>query len=145
MLAFDRSVTFREGQDLDVALRNFWPPEGLWAWSSGKWAEINFAFDFRSRPPDGLAELIIDLDVFKYKDKHPGQNVLIYLNGLRVGSLYCTRRAAVVFTFNARILSRDDNVLTLDTPDAARPSEFGSADQRMLGVQLFSAQIRMVD
>ena len=142
MLNFENSLTFKDGLEPDAALRNFWAPEGAWVWSTGRWSEINFAFEVGSRPLTGTVELIIDLDVFKHEDKHAGQNVLIYLNGLRVGSLYCTHRMTVVFVFEAKILGKIDNVLTFDTPDSTKPSAFGSADDRVLGVQVFSVQVR---
>ncbi len=142
MLNFENALTFKAGEEPDVALRNFWAPEGTWVWSTGRWSEINFAFDLGLRAPVGTVELIVDLDVFKYEEAYPGQNVLIYLNGLRVGSLYCTHRMTVVFAFDAKILSRTENVLTFDTPDSTKPSAFGSADGRLLGAQIFSIQIR---
>jgi hypothetical protein len=33
-------------------------------------------------------------------------------------------------------------MLTLDTPDSARPEEYGIRDGRLLGAQLYSLQIR---
>jgi hypothetical protein len=142
VLNFENALTFKAGQEPDAALRNFWAPEGTWVWSTGRWSEINFAFDLGLRAPVGTAEIIMDVDVFKHEEKHPGQNVLIYLNGLRIGSLYCTHRVTVVFAFDARILTRADNVLTLDTPDATSPAAFGDPDGRSLGAQVFSIQIR---
>ena len=142
MLNFENALTFRAGQEPNAALRNFWAPEGSWVWSTGRWAEINFAFDLGLRAPAGTAEIIMDLDVYKREEKHPGQNVLVFLNGLRIGSLYCTHRVTFVFAFDARILNRAENLLTLDTPDSLAPSAFGDADGRVLGVQLFSVQIR---
>jgi hypothetical protein len=38
--------------------------------------------------------------------------------------------------------TRDENVLIMDTPDAHRPSDFGDADNRMLGLKLHSLHVR---
>ena len=141
MLTFENALSFKDGEEPPVALRNFWAPEESWIWSTGRWCEITFAFEAGAAPPR-FAELVIDLDVYKYKDRHPGQNVLVYLNGLRIGSLYCTRRMTVAFAVDPRTLASADNILTLDTPDSARPSQFGGADGRQLGVQLFNLQLR---
>ena len=65
-----------------------------------------------------------------------------HLNGLRIGSLFCRSRAAFVFAFDPKILVRSESILTFDTPDSARPSDFGDDDNRLLGVQLFSIKIR---
>jgi hypothetical protein len=142
MLAFGNSVTFAAGKVPVVVLRNFWEPESGFVWSTGKWCEICFPFDLGTRPADGAAEIILDLDVFKVDDKMPGQNVLVYLNGLRIGSLYCTSRTTAAFGFDSQILAKDANILTFDTPDSARPSDFGVNDNRSLGVQIFSMRVR---
>ena len=142
MLTFENALKFKAGEEPTVAMRNFWEPEGTWVWSTGRWSEITFVFDVGSRQPAGMAELIIDLDVYKEDGKHPGQDVLIYLNGLRVGSLYCTHRMTIVCAFEASFLSKTENVLTFDTPMSAKPSDFGHEDTRSLAVQLFSVQIR---
>jgi len=142
MLNFENALTFREGFEPDAALRNFWPPEGGWIWSTGRWAEISFAFEIDPRLRVGGAELIVDLDVFKHEAALDGQNVFVYLNGLRIGSLFCKSRATFIFAFEPKILARSESTVTFDTPDSARPSDFGSDDQRVLGVQLFSLRIR---
>lgn len=142
VLNFDNALTFKTGEEPEAALQNFWPPEESWVWSTGRWSEINFAFDLGLRPPSGTVELILDLDVFRRQEKYPGQNILIYLNGLRIGSLYCTHRMIVAFAFDAKILNRAENALTIDTPDSTMPSVFGGADGRVLGAQIFSVRIR---
>jgi hypothetical protein len=142
MLNFENALTFKAGEEPIAALRNFWAPEGAWVWSTGHWSEITFVFDVGSRPATGIAELIVDLDVYKEGDILPGQDVLVYLNGLRIGSLYCSHRMTIVCVFDASLLSKTENILTFDTPQSAKPSDFGSADGRLLGIQLFSVQIR---
>jgi hypothetical protein len=92
-----------------------------------------------------LCDLILDLDVFRHNEDLKGQNVLFFFNGLRIGSLYCTKRSTIVFSFPGIQLKSAENVLTIDTPDASSPAQFGSKDGRMLGIQLFSMQIRKVD
>ncbi len=86
--------------------------------------------------------MVLDLDAFKYEEKLRGQNVAVYLNGLRVGSLYCTKRLTSVMQFDTKILVKTENVITIDTPDSARPEDYGVKDGRVLGVQLYSLQMR---
>jgi hypothetical protein len=145
MLTFENSLTFSSNAEPDAQLRNFWGPEAGFIWSSGKWCELTFAFDTKIDDRNALLDLILDIDVFKQDEELKGQNVLLYLNGLRIGSLYCSKRSTVVFSFDAKLLKADENVFTMDTPDAASPSQFGSEDARTLGVQLFSMQIRKIE
>jgi hypothetical protein len=141
MLTFENSLTFSNTEEPDAQCRNFWGPEDGFIWSTGKWCEITFQFGLPNKPVTGLCDLILDLDVFKVDDKYDGQNVLVYFNGARIGSLFCRRRATYVFSFDTGLL-RAENILTMDTPDSATPSKFGDADGRVLGVQLFSVQVR---
>ncbi len=142
MQSFESSVTFSASEELGVSLRNFWATENGFVWSTGKWCEIMFSFDAGGRPPGLLADLILDIDAFKHGSELEGQNALIYLNGLRIASYYILRRTTYFAAFDPRLLRSVDNVLIIDTPDASRPSAFGSTDNRLLGVQLFSLQIR---
>jgi hypothetical protein len=142
MLTFDNFITFIRDEDPPVSLRNFWETEDGFVWSKGRWSEATFAFDLPHRPVTTMAELILDLDVYKHADSLPGQNVLVYLNGLRVGSSFVTRRFNYIAPFDPSILRASENTLVLDTPDAASPKDHGLTDARQLGVQLFSVQIR---
>ncbi len=142
MQSFDDIVTFSASEDPGVAMRNFWPPETGFIWSNGKWCEITFAFDSGLGALPAQADLILDIDVFKKEHHLDAQNVLVYLNGLRIASYYVQRRTTYFASFDPNLLKPSDNVLTLDTPDAVRPNVFGSSDNRMLGAQLFSLQIR---
>jgi hypothetical protein len=143
MLTYDNSVTFLKGQEPAIALRNFWEPEDGFVWSTGKWCEISFSFD-RTNVANIQADLILDLDAFKIGEKISGQNFFLYLNGLRIGSHFCMKRTTFIATFSTKLLSETNNVLTVDTPDAAVPKEHGLLDNRLLGLQLFSLQIRKV-
>lgn len=145
MLTFENSLSFTKGAEPEESLRNFWGPEDGFVWSTGKWSEVTFSFDPKGVTKDENCDLIVDLDVFKHGEELKGQNVLLYLNGLRVGSLFVNKRVTAVFLFEAGLLKAEENVLTFDTPDAASPSRFGSEDGRTLGVQLFSLQVRKVD
>jgi hypothetical protein len=142
MLSFENSATFSKAEESGVALGNFWEPEEGFVWSTGRWCEIMFSFDNAGRPPGLLADLIIDIDVFKREGHLEGQNVLLYLNGLRIASYFVQRRTTYFASFDPKLLKPNDNVLTIDTPDTARPSDFGSEDDRLLGVQVFSLQVR---
>jgi hypothetical protein len=141
MQSFESSVTFSADEDSGVSLRNFWATEDGFVWSTGRWCEITFAFDNGGRPPL-LADLIIDVDAFRHAPKLEGQNALLYLNGLRIASFYVLRRTTYYASFDPRQLKSADNVLTIDTPDVACPRDFGSDDGRLLGIKLFSLQIR---
>ncbi len=142
MLSFEDSITFLAGKEPPVRLRNFWEPENGFVWSTDRWCEVAFPFDFKGRPANGAAELILDLDVFKVDEKLPGQNIMIYLNGLRIGSIFCHKRVIAVLGFDGKILNKDENTLTIDTPEHASPFDFGGLDKRSLALQLFSIQIR---
>ena len=144
MLTHDNSIQFVKDEAPPVSLRNFFPPENGFVWSTSYWSDITFAFSPTAAGGDEGAELILDIDAFKMAGHVEGQNVLIYLNGLRVGSHYVTQRTSVIIRMDPSLLEPTDNVLTFDTPDTRMPSEFGLPDQRRLGVQLFSMQIRPV-
>jgi hypothetical protein len=144
MLTHDNSIQFVKDEAPPVSLRNFFPPENGFVWSTSYWSDITFAF---SPTPAGVykaAEFTLDFDVFKMGGHIDGQNVLIYLNGLRVASHYITQRTTVVIRLDPALLEPTDNVITFDTPDSRKPSEFGLPDERRLGVQLFSMQIRPI-
>jgi len=145
MLTYENSLQFAKGNEPAVSLRNFYPPEDGFIWSSSHWSEIAFRFSATAGRGKKNADLILDLDVFKVTGHIEGQNALIYLNGLRVGSHYITRRTAIVIPIDAALLKASENVLTFDTPNNRSPSDFGSADKRQLGIQLFSIQIRPAD
>ncbi|MGD0721555.1 MAG: hypothetical protein ABR970_10995 [Roseiarcus sp.] len=142
MLTFDNSVTFLKGKEPEIGLRNFWEPENGFVWSTGKWCEVHFAFDRGGKAAGAAADLILDIDAFKVPEKFDGQNFMIYLNGLRIGSHFCVRRTPVIASFETDLLNSADNILTIDTPDVALPKEHGLQDSRLLGLQLFSVQIR---
>lgn len=142
MLTYENSIQFAVGEPHEASLRNFYAPEAGFIWSSSVWSEITF--DFLATPKVDTAEidLILDCDVFRVGGRLDGQSVLAYLNGLRVASHFITRRTQLVIRVSAGSLKHSNNVLTLDTPDSRKPSEFGSTDDRRLGMQLFSMQIR---
>jgi hypothetical protein len=142
MLTYENSVQFVKGESAPVSLRNFFPPEDGFIWSSSHWSEITFGFSATPAGGKEHADLILDFDVFKIVGHVDGQNALIYLNGLRVGSHYITQRTTLVIPIDAAMLKPSGNVLTFDTPDTRKPSEFGIPDERQLGIQLFSMQIR---
>ena|ERR1700726_1424097 len=142
MLTYANSVNFVKGELPPVVLRNFSPPEDGFIWSSSSWSEIVFGFSATLARGTKRADVNLDLDVFKIVGHLDGQNVLTYLNGLRVGSYHITQRTTVTLQIDAAILKRNDNVLTFDTPDSRKPSEFGLSDDRRLGIQLFSMEIR---
>ncbi len=117
-----------------IRLGHFDIPEEDFAWSMGRFAEVRFA----ATPPADRTLLLLEIDVFRAPPVLTGQNVLTYLNGLRMHSAYVTARTTLRIPLRPGILTEDDNVLTFDLPDAIRPIEFGMEDGRMLGVKLFS-------
>jgi hypothetical protein len=142
MLNYENSVNFSKGEQPPVLMRNFCEAEDGFIWSMSKWCDVNFDFNSGGAKPRGSADLLLDLSVFKAPPILPGQNVFIYLNGLRIGSYHITSHINCIASFDPAILRSTDNVLTFDTPDAARPEDFGIPDGRILGIQLFSIQIR---
>jgi hypothetical protein len=138
MLSYEDSLTFFAGEEPPVLTEGFWPPEQGFIWSKGNWCEI--VFPFEKTKPTNRSDLILDLDAFKPEEA--GQNVKIYLNGIRIGTKFVTSRMTFVVNFPTSILNAEDNVLTIDTPDAMTPLSVGIQDDRVLGIQLFSVQIR---
>ena len=141
ILTFDNFVAFKGGFDSPVLLRNFSEPEDDFAWSDGKWCEIGFSFKETGRL-DGVADLIMDLEAFHVADALPRQSVFVYLNGLRISSSYVNRRTILSCTFDRRLLKANDNIVTIDTPDVVPPITLGIEDSRLLGIKLFTLQIR---
>ncbi len=142
MLTFTNSVSFTEKGNNPVSLRNFSDPEDGFVWSNGRWCEIVFSFTDDKKVTATVADLMVELDAFKVPPDFPGQDVFIYLNGLRVASLFVNRRLTILGTFNRSFLRANENVITIDTPDVANPRDHGVEDDRKLGVQIFNIKIR---
>lgn len=143
MVEFGTSVTFTKKDQPAVELHNFWPPEDGFVWSGGRWSEV--IFGLASEGGAGQCELVMDFDVFKHPPEVESQNIFVYLNGLRIGSRLVSKRVTAFLEFPSSVLRQADNVLTFDTPDSAKPSAFGGGDNRLLGAQLFSFEIRNVE
>jgi hypothetical protein len=139
---FQDTLDVREWAGAGVSLNGFAPPEEGFVWQMGRWGEIAFDFDDLTRNRTGMADLMLELDVFKHGSEFPGQNVFIYLNGLRVGSFYITHRRILIMNFPVNILRPKNNMLTLDTPDAAPARNFGLNDTRTLGAAVFAVYFR---
>jgi hypothetical protein len=133
---------FSLGNASSVTLRNFWEVEDGFVWSRGKWCEVIFDWQAVTERQPGVTEVVLEFDVFKRPNILLGQNVLTYLNGIRIGSTYVEHRMTTIFPIASSTLRAKDNVLTLDTPDSVVPTSYGFNDTRDLGVQLFSMQIR---
>jgi hypothetical protein len=134
-------VSFTKDVLPSVELISFWPPEDGFVWSSGKWCELIFKFNLQTAPTDERGELVLDFDSYKSPPGLEGQNVFIYLNGLRIGARRLTKRVTAFIEFDPALL-KATNVLTFDTPDAASPTQWGGTDERVLGIQLFTFQAR---
>jgi hypothetical protein len=141
MLDQSTIVSFNKDETPGVELRNFWPPEDGFVWSMGKWCEVQFEFELKTEVISEKAELVLDLDVFRVPPAFEGQNLMIYLNGLRVGTRRVTKRVTAFVEFDPTVL-RYANTLVFDTPDATSPQSFDLSDHRVLGLQLFSLQVR---
>lgn len=146
-MSFGATFIFGAGRDSSVLLRNFHPPEDGFCWSAGRWAEVRFPLaPPLPGPPPTHALLALELAVFRAPPALAGQDLLVYLNGWRVASLFVDARQVLRLPVRWRCLEPDgDNVLTLDVPDAAHPSHFGLGDGRRLGVQLFSLRVEAAD
>jgi len=142
LLTFTNSVTFTEKGANAVSLRNFSEPEDGFVWSHGKWCEVVFSFTDDKTVKASIADVILELDVFKVPPTFPGQDVFIYFNGLRVASLFVNRRLTILGTFPRSFLRANENVITFDSPDVIEPRSVGVQDDRKLGIQLFNIKIR---
>lgn len=143
MLSFQNSLSFAEGTNDLVAFTNFWEPEQAFIWSTGKWCEISFGF--QASPGHNAvksADLIVDIDAYRGPEDGSGQNVYIYLNGMRIGAAFLTSRSIQIWSFDPRTLRPSENLLIIDTPEAHSPRIYGDKDFRVLGIQLHSLQIR---
>ena len=141
MDAIKDTISFHKDAQPSVGLKNFWPPEDGFVWSTGRWCEITFECSPRKPPGKRIVELEIELDVFKAPPELGGQNIFIYVNGLRLASRFITGRIIVLLEAPA---TASDNLITIDTPDATRPSDHGLEDSRRLGVQIYAIQVREV-
>ncbi len=145
MLRLDAPVPIGAGHEDVLLLRNFHPPEDGFAWSSRRWCEI--VFSLNPDDAEGMDEVVLAIDVnaFQRPFLAPGVDLLVHLNGLRLGGAIIHRRQMVEFPVPASLLTRERNVLALDVPDAASPAEYGGDDTRLLGLQLFSVGILGID
>lgn len=139
---WENFLDFRDGASLQVAFNGFSAPESGFIWQTGRFGEVIFDFEAPSRCGAPEAELIVELDAYRGPPREAGQNIFVYLNGYRLGSLLVTRCRVLARRFDWHILRRKGNVLTLDAPDAARPNAPGSAETRVLGARLLSLQFR---
>jgi hypothetical protein len=139
---FQDVLDVRDWAGAGVLLEGFAPPEEGFVWQMGRWGEVTFDFDETVRARTGMADLMLELDVFKRPPEVVGQNVFVYLNGLRVGSFFVTHRRILIMNFPVSVLRAKSNVLTLDTPDATSPKQFGSEDGRVLGAAIYAVYLR---
>jgi hypothetical protein len=146
-MAGDEVFTFAKDVVPDIGMTNFSPPEDGFIWSTGPWCEIRFSLmqpDYsvaRERPWDTVVELSLDMDVFKAAPNLNGQNILFYVNGLRLASRFMTGRVTVILELPGTMVRQNDNIITIDSPDAARPTDHGGSDGRRLGIQLHSLRV----
>ncbi len=141
MLDANSIVTFSKDTLPMVELKSFWPPEDGFVWSAGKWCEVVFQYAVGTAQPHDRGELVLDFDSYKSPPALEAQNVFMYLNGLRVGARRMNKRVTAFIEFDPAIL-KPTNVLTIDTPDAVSPATFSGRDERVLGIQLFTLQVR---
>jgi hypothetical protein len=127
-----------------VALVNFSEPENGFVWSLGPWCEMRFDLDIARPEVETGIELTLDANVFAAPPKLPGQTVIAYLNGHRIGSAWVTGRGVMMFKAARVPLLREGNTLTLDVPNATSPATFGQPDERRLGVKVFSLTVHPV-
>jgi len=133
---------FAPGLETAARFKNFHPPEREFSWSDGPWSEIVFPLPAEQLKASTTFDVVLDFDVFKSPPEMEGQNVFVYLNGLRLASRFITKRSFVNLRISGLFLRPVDNILTFDTPDSAPPKRFGIADPRCLGMQLFSIVVR---
>ncbi len=142
MLTYKNSVSFRKGESPPMVFRNFFEPEDGFIWSTSCWSELIFSFSDSVPPKVRTLDLILDVDVFKAPPELATQTVKFYLNGIRIGTRDLKERTMTLLPFNPALLKTSENVLTFDTPNSSVPAAFGVSDERRLGLQLFSIQVR---
>jgi len=141
-VCLDRPVTFGAGMTPVVTLVNFSEPEDGFVWSLGPWCEMRFDLDVARAEVETGVELTLDANVFAAPPQLPGQSVIAFLNGVRIGSAWVTGRGLIAFRSPRVTLFRESNRLTLDVPNAVRPSKFGHPDERRLGIKVFSLVVK---
>lgn len=141
MLTLGAPVLIGTAHEELLTLRNFHPPEDGFAWSSRRWCEVIFACELDDA--EGMDEVLLAFDVnaFQRASLAPGVDIIVYLNGTRVGGAVVERRQMVEFFIPTSLFAINENILALDVPDAAIPAEYGGDDTRLLGLQLFSVGI----
>ena len=143
VLSYQNSVAFSEGEESLISLTNFWEPENGFVWSTGKWCEVHFDFKTTNgHATTRSADLILDIDTYRGPLEEQAQDVLVYLNGYRIGSFIVARRAIYITTFDPKMLRSVGNILTFDTPASHSPNSYGKDDNRVLGLQMYSMQFR---
>jgi len=142
VLTLDNVMSFTPGLKAPNGFKNFSRPEEGFIWSTAKSCEISFPFDPGAAPPPAFCDLILDLDAFKVDGETEGQTIKVFLNGLRIGARFVDQRVTATLKIRSHILTRVDNLLVIDTPEAHSPSDFGDADKRTLGIKLFSIRLR---
>jgi hypothetical protein len=146
MMQTEKIYHFDKDVEQDIKLTNFYPPEAGFVWSSHTWSELTFDLDSPKgganvSSPNVVLDIAIDVHVFKVPPDFAGQNVFFHVNGVRLASRFITSRVTVMLEVPAFIVKGQQNVITIDTPDAARPVDHGFDDTRRLGVQIFSVAV----
>lgn len=144
MLNFSNQIELEPGKSPNAQFVNFSDIEDGFIWQNGKWGEVIFDFEEKLPIRNLEIDIILELDSFKFSEKLPGQNVFFYLNGIRVGSFFVDARKIIFIPIESELLKKK-NTLTIDAPDSVCPKKFGLNDDRTLGIQLFSLQIRKAD
>jgi hypothetical protein len=141
------AVGIRQDVLAHAQLTNFSTPEEDFVWSMGSWCEIRFAMlasgvhSLNTSETEAVVDVAIDLDAYKFPPDKDGQNVFIYVNGLRLASRFISQRVTVLLEAPASVMRATDNVITIDTPDFGRPSDYGDNDTRRLGIKLYSLHV----
>src|ERR1700677_3762524 len=90
-------------------------------------------------------EYVLTLDVvpFVHTPELPGQRLIVSVNDTVVGSTDLSRPTLLGYRIPAGLAHRSDKmVITLQHPDAARPSDFSAiTDDRSLAFALFEAKL----
>jgi hypothetical protein len=139
----DLTVSFATAGNSLAYLGGGWAgSEDDFTWGVG--AESHLVFP-RPAPAD---EYVLTLDVipFVHTPELPSQRLIVSVNDTVVGSSEISRPTLLGYRIPASLGRRSDRmVVTLQHPDAARPSDFSdSADQRSLAFSVFAAKLHRV-
>jgi hypothetical protein len=113
-------------------------PENGFTWAIGPESAVVVPMP---KAPNGC---FVEISAYPFvvRDAHPIQRLIVKVNGRAVGDLSLRWRGTWALYVPATALGGDNMVITLEHPDAARPSDFGTGkDGRELAVAVGAIRV----